>query len=115
MGFESREQYFVQVGGGAPSNRITKAGGVDQRGAPQMIVIDEPEWMKGLRPDALLNSRDVTATFGFKDQRAVHALARAGSFPEPDVHINGVKASKQWRVSTIRQEIERRKRKAKGE
>ena len=71
-----------------------------------------PAWFVYAKDDSALNSRDVAQIFGYKTPAMVLKSVKESNFPPPDF-CSG--RSKEWNVSTIRKEIERRKNIGKQE
>ena len=70
--------------------------------------IEEPDWLRTIAQDSMLNKRDVAEVFGLRPE-SLTILIREHNFPKADTLLMGVQnKSNQWLVSTIRAEIVRR-------
>lgn len=87
-------------------------------------MIEEPEWMKILKPDALVSAKDLSNIFGVS-QNALKQRASRGSFPMWEKTLDGINVDNQrkqkflvplipkgsrtqkayWKVGTIREWI----------
>jgi len=74
------------------------------------LPIEVPEWLKYLKNDAGVSSKDLAQIFGYKNQKSFMVKVHRGNFAQPD--FQGKKIARGsivffWKKETVLKEIER--------
>ena len=74
--------------------------------------IEDYSWLNNLPNWSLLSAKDVNKIFGYKLRTSIATAVHRNIFPKPDKQISLKTGKKRsfWTVSTIRNEIIRRKK-----
>ncbi len=68
-----------------------------------MLKISEPDWLKALRGDSHLDSREILNLYGCAEGSDVSLLIQQGVIPRPMNRLSRNKTSKLlWKVSDVR-------------
>jgi hypothetical protein len=74
--------------------------------------IEIPDWLRRMPANACLNSAEVARVFGVQ-RNTLYCAVSEGKFPAPDFKAPGLGIHQitkpQWRASTVRNEIKRRR------